>query len=190
MSIIYHSYQRAGVNKNSWTLSYQYQARRISLLFERDSSVALLLLNDGKIERRCFLSPHFPPWMTEGLRLRSLKSIIYGHITDIIEIKKDRKLCPVLILKYWAGVDCLVRSHKTAISHFASVFSTHRKSASASAPSRSNHSGRFSSYPFYNKKDPSRSLKSTGQGWIRTTVHSREQIYSLSPLATRPPTLI
>ena len=29
-----------------------------------------------------------------------------------------------------------------------------------------------------------------GQGWIRTTVHSREQIYSLSPLATRPPTLI
>ena len=30
----------------------------------------------------------------------------------------------------------------------------------------------------------------TGQGWIRTTVHSREQIYSLSPLATRPPTHI
>ena len=29
-----------------------------------------------------------------------------------------------------------------------------------------------------------------GQGWIRTTVPSREQIYSLSPLATRPPTLI
>ena len=29
-----------------------------------------------------------------------------------------------------------------------------------------------------------------GQGWIRTTVLSREQIYSLSPLATRPPTLI
>ena len=29
-----------------------------------------------------------------------------------------------------------------------------------------------------------------GQRWIRTTVHSREQIYSLSPLATRPPTLI
>ena len=29
-----------------------------------------------------------------------------------------------------------------------------------------------------------------GQGWIRTTVPSREQIYSLSPLATRPPTHI
>ena len=33
-------------------------------------------------------------------------------------------------------------------------------------------------------------FKSGGQGWIRTTVHSREQIYSLSPLATRPPTHI
>ena len=31
---------------------------------------------------------------------------------------------------------------------------------------------------------------SGGQGWIRTTVLSREQIYSLSPLATRPPTHI
>ena len=29
-----------------------------------------------------------------------------------------------------------------------------------------------------------------GQRWIRTTVHSREQIYSLSPLATRPSTHI
>ena len=29
-----------------------------------------------------------------------------------------------------------------------------------------------------------------GQRWIRTTVPSREQIYSLSPLATRPSTLI
>ena len=29
-----------------------------------------------------------------------------------------------------------------------------------------------------------------GQGWIRTTVLSREQIYSLPPLATRPPTHI
>ena len=28
-----------------------------------------------------------------------------------------------------------------------------------------------------------------GQRWIRTTVHSREQIYSLSPLTTRPSTL-
>ena len=27
-----------------------------------------------------------------------------------------------------------------------------------------------------------------GQGWIRTTVDSRRQIYSLLPLATRPPT--
>ena len=33
-------------------------------------------------------------------------------------------------------------------------------------------------------------FKVTGQGWIRTTVPSREQIYSLSPLATRPPTHI
>ena len=34
------------------------------------------------------------------------------------------------------------------------------------------------------------SLKNGGQRWIRTTVPSREQIYSLSPLATRPSTLI
>ena len=27
-----------------------------------------------------------------------------------------------------------------------------------------------------------------GQGWIRTSVHLREQIYSLPPLTTRPPT--
>ena len=40
------------------------------------------------------------------------------------------------------------------------------------------------------KKTPKRSLLNGGQGWIRTTVHSREQIYSLSPLATRPPTHI
>ena len=40
------------------------------------------------------------------------------------------------------------------------------------------------------KKDPKRSLFNGGQGWIRTTVPSREQIYSLSPLATRPPTHI
>ena len=30
--------------------------------------------------------------------------------------------------------------------------------------------------------------KNGGQRWIRTTVPSREQIYSLSPLATRPST--
>ncbi len=29
---------------------------------------------------------------------------------------------------------------------------------------------------------------SGGQGWIRTSVHLREQIYSLSPLTTRTPT--
>ena len=33
-------------------------------------------------------------------------------------------------------------------------------------------------------------LRRTGQGWVRTSVHSREQIYSLPPLTTRPPTLI
>ena len=31
-------------------------------------------------------------------------------------------------------------------------------------------------------------VKNGGQGWIRTTVDSRRQIYSLLPLATRPPT--
>ena len=41
-----------------------------------------------------------------------------------------------------------------------------------------------------NKKDPLRSLLNGGQRWIRTTVPSREQIYSLSPLATRPSTHI
>ena len=41
----------------------------------------------------------------------------------------------------------------------------------------------------HNKKTPEGVLE-MGQGWIRTTVHSREQIYSLSPLATRPPTHI
>ena len=34
------------------------------------------------------------------------------------------------------------------------------------------------------------SSKRFGQRWIRTTVHSREQIYSLSPLATRPSTQV
>ena len=33
-------------------------------------------------------------------------------------------------------------------------------------------------------------FKNGGQGWIRTTVVSRRQIYSLLPLATRAPTLI
>ena len=40
------------------------------------------------------------------------------------------------------------------------------------------------------KKTPYGVFLVIGQGWIRTTVPSREQIYSLSPLATRPPTLI
>ncbi len=31
-------------------------------------------------------------------------------------------------------------------------------------------------------------FKDGGQGWIRTSVHLREQIYSLPPLTTRPPT--
>ena len=39
-------------------------------------------------------------------------------------------------------------------------------------------------------KTPYGVFNSGGQGWIRTTVPSREQIYSLSPLATRPPTHI
>ena len=40
------------------------------------------------------------------------------------------------------------------------------------------------------KKDSLRSLLNGGQGWIRTTVVVRRQIYSLLPLATRAPTLI
>ena len=40
------------------------------------------------------------------------------------------------------------------------------------------------------KKEPYSSYKSGGQGWIRTTVVSRRQIYSLLPLATRAPTHI
>ena len=39
-------------------------------------------------------------------------------------------------------------------------------------------------------KRPHKEVFLFGQGWIRTTVLSREQIYSLSPLATRPPTHI
>ena len=46
-------------------------------------------------------------------------------------------------------------------------------------------------HPCILKKTPNWSLKNNGgQGWIRTTVVSRRQIYSLLPLATRAPTHI
>ena len=51
----------------------------------------------------------------------------------------------------------------------------------------------FSSFPYLTKKEVRTEVQPLflfGQGWIRTTVLSREQIYSLSPLATRPPTHI
>ena len=44
--------------------------------------------------------------------------------------------------------------------------------------------------PCIKKEDFRLLFKSGGQGWIRTTVVSRRQIYSLLPLATRAPTLI
>ena len=45
--------------------------------------------------------------------------------------------------------------------------------------------------PEHTKKDPIDGVfKNGGQGWIRTTVVSRRQIYSLLPLATRAPTHI
>ena len=45
--------------------------------------------------------------------------------------------------------------------------------------------------PEHTKKDPINGVfKNGGQGWIRTTVVSRRQIYSLLPLATRAPTHI
>lgn len=53
-----------------------------------------------------------------------------------------------------------------------------------------NHKTWFSSNPLHKKRRLSSSFKSGGQGWIRTTVVSRRQIYSLFPLATRAPTLI
>ena len=40
------------------------------------------------------------------------------------------------------------------------------------------------------KKTPYGVFFNGGQGWIRTTVVVRRQIYSLLPLATRAPTLI
>ena len=40
------------------------------------------------------------------------------------------------------------------------------------------------------KKKKQAKLVFGGQGWIRTIVLIREQIYSLPPLATRPPTQI
>ena len=43
--------------------------------------------------------------------------------------------------------------------------------------------------PYATKKTPFGVLNG-GQGWIRTTVVSRRQIYSLLPLATRAPTHI
>lgn len=48
-----------------------------------------------------------------------------------------------------------------------------------------------STYLQQNKKGSNKSyfLFYGGQGWIRTTVVSRRQIYSLLPLATRAPTL-
>ena len=61
-----------------------------------------------------------------------------------------------------------------------------------SARSRSNHNYVLLIMPRSNKnrigKNPILFL--FGQGWIRTTVVSRRQIYSLLPLATRAPTLI
>ena len=44
--------------------------------------------------------------------------------------------------------------------------------------------------PEHTKKDPIKESLNGGQGWIRTTVVSRRQIYSLLPLATRAPTHI
>ena len=46
----------------------------------------------------------------------------------------------------------------------------------------------LSSNPPQQKKTPHGVFFNGGQGWIRTTVVVRRQIYSLLPLATRAPT--
>ena len=60
------------------------------------------------------------------------------------------------------------------------LYSTTTKASSAEC-----HKGSFTFEP----ASPKQALKN-GQRWIRTTVDSRQQIYSLSPLATRPSTHI
>ena len=46
----------------------------------------------------------------------------------------------------------------------------------------------FESIVYIQKKHSKNCVKFGGQGWIRTIVRSRGQIYSLVPLTTRPPT--
>ena len=96
-------------------------------------------------------------------------------------------------------MDCLAHSRLTAIPSCASRLCLSQNSP-ASARSRSNHWQGFALCGFHphSRKTWKKRLeqmfslffKVIGQRWIRTTVPSREQIYSLSPLATRPPTLI
>ena len=117
----------------------------------------------------------------------------YNHLS----YKKD----PLRSLfKTWAGVDCLESLALNVSTDFASMNYIHfAKVLRTLLAPRSNHWQGFAlcgSHPPFstNKKEVRTKVQplflKLGQGWIRTTVPSREQIYSLSPLATRPPTLI
>ena len=58
------------------------------------------------------------------------------------------------------------------------------------APRLPCHCSHTMAFKFLTRLSSVRIYKRFGQRWIRTTVLSREQIYSLSPLATRPSTHI
>ena len=94
-------------------------------------------------------------------------------------------------------MDCLARSRLTSLRVLLQSFQlfaktlrsqlTRARTTDKALPCGGSHPLTHMKKEVRTKVQP---LFKSGQGWIRTTVHSREQIYSLSPLATRPPTLI
>ena len=87
-----------------------------------------------------------------------------------------------IFLVWWARVDYASRAAKNSL---AGCFCP----AGRKAPGRScSHPPAYVSLTFAQKKTASVSLHQRffhGRGWIRTTEAEKQQIYSLSPLATR-----
>ena len=141
--------------------------------------------------------PHYPNFAslnTYGNPPNHLKAFLI-----LPPFNKKRRQMNRLLFFIWAGVDCLESLALNVSTCFAFVILSLGKSTSHSARSSLEPDKALlccGSHPLIhiNKKRLGDKLqplfKKLGQGWIRTTVHSREQIYSLSPLATRPPTLI
>ena len=111
--------------------------------------------------------------------------------TDILSTKRDRYYVPISFNLGRGGlitslalnvptVDYFIIFNYFVIkpSHFACSFRT-TNVVLLQSPQKSKSDANKCHHPIY-----------IGQGWIRTTVGSHRQIYSLFPLATRAPTLI